>query len=170
MAVLKKKALENINGFGNCYAYLYKFQRAAIRHKFLFYLLYQYEGKSDCSDVDVGRNSFFGIERIFFSFSHMLMLIKLFYLLIQNSKLYSIRFQTLAYCRSAQTHSNWKHRGDQSSTGQMQWFSRFWWSSLFIPTQSPGNSSVERRIIAVSQFGNYEYQSMWHWNLPTHDI
>ncbi|CAF4706032.1 unnamed protein product [Rotaria sp. Silwood1] len=45
IALLKKKPLENITGFGNCYGYVYKFQRCAILHKFLFYLLYGYQGK-----------------------------------------------------------------------------------------------------------------------------
>ncbi|CAF4446589.1 unnamed protein product, partial [Rotaria magnacalcarata] len=47
IALLKKKPLENITGFGNCYGYVYKFQRCAILHKFLFYLIYGYEGKVD---------------------------------------------------------------------------------------------------------------------------
>ena len=50
IAQLKKKPLENITGFGNCYGYVYKFQRCAILHKFLFYLLYGYEGKLDLDE------------------------------------------------------------------------------------------------------------------------
>ena len=53
MALLKKKPLENIAGFGNCYGYVYKFQRCAILHKFLFYVLYGYEGKSDNEITEV---------------------------------------------------------------------------------------------------------------------
>jgi hypothetical protein len=53
IASLKKKPLENVTGFGNCYGYVYKFQRCAILHKFLFYLLYGYEGKIDIDDVQV---------------------------------------------------------------------------------------------------------------------
>ena len=54
---LKKKTLESITGFGNCYGYVYKFQRCAILHKFLYYLLYGYEGKADGEDVDPDLNS-----------------------------------------------------------------------------------------------------------------
>lgn len=53
IALLKKKPLENITGFGNCYGYVYKFQRCAILHKFLFYLLYGYEGKIDNEALEV---------------------------------------------------------------------------------------------------------------------
>ncbi len=53
IALLKKKPLENITGFGNCYGYVYKFQRCAILHKFLFYLLYGYEGKIDTEKIEV---------------------------------------------------------------------------------------------------------------------
>jgi hypothetical protein len=53
IALLKKKSLENITGFGNCYGYVYKFQRCAILHKFLFYLLYGYEGKTDTIEIEV---------------------------------------------------------------------------------------------------------------------
>ncbi|CAF4349448.1 unnamed protein product, partial [Rotaria sp. Silwood2] len=52
IALLKKKPLENITGFGNCYGYVYKFQRCAILHKFLFYLLYGYEGKVDNETIE----------------------------------------------------------------------------------------------------------------------
>jgi hypothetical protein len=52
IALLKKKPLESITGFGNCYGYVYKFQRCAILHKFLFYLLYGYEGKTDIEQID----------------------------------------------------------------------------------------------------------------------
>jgi hypothetical protein len=52
IALLKKKSLENITGFGNCYGYVYKFQRCAILHKFLFYLLYGYEGKPDTIEIE----------------------------------------------------------------------------------------------------------------------
>ena len=53
IALLKKKTLENVTGFGNCYGYVYKFQRCAILHKFLFYLLYGYEGKPDTVQTEV---------------------------------------------------------------------------------------------------------------------
>jgi len=53
IALLKKKSLENITGFGNCYGYVYKFQRCAILHKFLFYLLYGYEGNTDSEEIEV---------------------------------------------------------------------------------------------------------------------
>lgn len=53
IALLKKKSLENITGFGNCYGYVYKFQRCAILHKFLFYLIYGYEGKPDVEEIEV---------------------------------------------------------------------------------------------------------------------
>ncbi|CAF4219870.1 unnamed protein product, partial [Rotaria magnacalcarata] len=43
----------NITGFGNCYGYVYKFQRCAILHKFLFYLIYGYEGKVDTEPLQV---------------------------------------------------------------------------------------------------------------------
>ena len=52
IAILKKKPLESIAGFGNCYGYVYKFQRCAILHKFLFYLLVGYEGKEECDHED----------------------------------------------------------------------------------------------------------------------
>ena len=52
IALLKKKPLETITGFGNCYGYVYKFQRCAILHKFLFYLLYAYEGKNDIEQIE----------------------------------------------------------------------------------------------------------------------
>ncbi|CAF3505753.1 unnamed protein product [Rotaria socialis] len=52
IALLKKKPLENITGFGNCYGYVYKFQRCAILHKFLFYLIYGYEGKVDTEPLE----------------------------------------------------------------------------------------------------------------------
>ncbi|CAF4303143.1 unnamed protein product, partial [Adineta steineri] len=48
----KKKPLENVTGFGNCYGYVYKFQRCAILHKFLFYLLYGYEGSTENEDIE----------------------------------------------------------------------------------------------------------------------
>jgi hypothetical protein len=53
IALLKKKPLENVTGFGNCYGYVYKFQRCAILHKFLFYLLYGYEGNVEIEQVEV---------------------------------------------------------------------------------------------------------------------
>lgn len=59
IAMLKKKALENVTGFGNCYGYVYKFQRCAILHKFLFYLLYGYEGKADNVEIEVCINELF---------------------------------------------------------------------------------------------------------------
>lgn len=55
IALLKKKPLENITGFGNCYGYVYKFQRCAILHKFLFYLIYGYEGKVDHDTLEVSQ-------------------------------------------------------------------------------------------------------------------
>lgn len=57
IALLKKKTLENITGFGNCYGYVYKFQRCAILHKFLFYLLYGYEGKIDMEENEYHLDS-----------------------------------------------------------------------------------------------------------------
>ena len=60
IALLKKKTLENVTGFGNCYGYVYKFQRCAILHKFLFYLLYGYEGKTNTIEIEVRiKTSFF---------------------------------------------------------------------------------------------------------------
>ncbi|CAF0903701.1 unnamed protein product, partial [Didymodactylos carnosus] len=46
LAQIKSQKLEYINCQGNCYGYVYKFQRCAILHKFLFYLLYAYEGNA----------------------------------------------------------------------------------------------------------------------------
>ncbi|CAF1164023.1 unnamed protein product [Adineta ricciae] len=57
IALLKKKSLENVNGFGNCYGYVYKFQRCAILHKFMFYLLYGYEGNLEHEDLDTSFDS-----------------------------------------------------------------------------------------------------------------
>ncbi len=57
IALLKKKSLENITGFGNCYGYVYKFQRCAILHKFLFYLIYGYEGKIDTEEIESNLDS-----------------------------------------------------------------------------------------------------------------
>ena len=56
IAALKKKPLENVTGFGNCYGYVYKFQRCAILHKFLFYLLYGYEGQLENDENQLNSN------------------------------------------------------------------------------------------------------------------
>lgn len=74
IAMLKKKPLENVTGFGNCYGYVYKFQRCAILHKFLFYLLYGYEGKMDNIEIEVCINKLFQSINVV-SFSPIWMLI-----------------------------------------------------------------------------------------------